>query len=148
MMNEPVASPVVRLDAEIAALRVEVRSITMMREETDRRYEQRFLAQEKAVSAALSAAEKAVERAEINAEKWRMNANEWRGAMDDRERNYVMKDSMDTRISALQKEVDALRLVATTQEGKGVGMEKMWGYILAAVTAAGAVGITVAFVSK
>ena len=69
---------------------------------SDRRYEERFLsqekavrealsAQEKAVSAALAAAEKAVAVAETNAEKWRANANEWRKAMDDREREFLSK---------------------------------------------------------
>jgi hypothetical protein len=57
----------------------------------DRRYEDRFNAQEKAVNAALAAAEKAVATAETNAEKWRMNANEWRAAMNDRERQFLSK---------------------------------------------------------
>lgn len=59
--------------------------------EADKRYEQRFVAQEKAVGAALSAAEKAVTLAEANAEKWRTNANEWREAMNDRERNFLSR---------------------------------------------------------
>ena len=79
----------------------------------DRRYEERFAARDKAVTEALAAAEKAVNAAlsasdkavnaamaatdkatvvaEINDEKWRKNANEWRGAMDDRERNFLSK---------------------------------------------------------
>ncbi len=57
----------------------------------DKRYDQRFNAQEKAVNSALAAAEKAVAVAETNAEKWRTNANEWRSAMNDRERNFLSK---------------------------------------------------------
>jgi hypothetical protein len=64
--------------------------------------DQRFQDQEKAVlaalasadkqvSAALMSAEKAVDRAEINAERWRNNANEWRGALSDRERDYLSR---------------------------------------------------------
>ena len=49
-------------------------------EETDKRYNQRFEAQEKAVSAA-----------EANSEKWRNNANEWRESMLDRERQFFSK---------------------------------------------------------
>lgn len=45
----------------------------------------------KAVDAALAAAEKAVNKAEANAEKWRDNANEWRGAMGDRERDFLTR---------------------------------------------------------
>lgn len=49
--------------------------------ERDRRYGERFAAQEKAIAVA-----------EMNAEKWRMNANEWREAMNDRERNFLSKN--------------------------------------------------------
>jgi len=69
-------------------------------EAADRRYEDRFNAQEKAVNAALAAAEKAVETAEHNAEKWRANANEWRSAMTDRERQFLSK-SMGLVVGAL-----------------------------------------------
>lgn len=60
-------------------------------EERDKRYEQRFIAQEKAVVAALASADKANMLAESNAEKWRTNANEWRSAMTDRERNFLSR---------------------------------------------------------
>ena len=60
-------------------------------QEADRRYEQRFELQDKAVTAALSAAKEAVSIAADNADKWRANANEWRTAMDDRERQFLSK---------------------------------------------------------
>lgn len=71
-------------------------------EANDKRYEERFAAQEKAVkdalaaqekavNAALAASEKAVSVAETNAERWRAGANEWRAAMNDRERNFLSK---------------------------------------------------------
>lgn len=59
--------------------------------EADKRYEQRFVAQEKATAAALAAADKANALSEANAEKWRTNANEWRQAMNDRERNFLSR---------------------------------------------------------
>ena len=51
----------------------------------------RFLEQEKAVQAALAAAEKAVLKKEEEVERWRQNANEWRGAMSDRERDFLTR---------------------------------------------------------
>lgn len=60
-------------------------------QEADRRYEQRFELQDKAVTAALAAAKEAVSIAADNADKWRANANEWRTAMDDRERQFLSK---------------------------------------------------------
>lgn len=48
--------------------------------EQEKRYEQRFKAQERAVQVA-----------ETAAEKWRNQANEWRAAMLDRERTFFSK---------------------------------------------------------
>ena len=45
----------------------------------------------KAVDAALVSAEKAVDKAETSAERWRNSANEWRGAMSDRERDFLTR---------------------------------------------------------
>ncbi len=53
--------------------------------------DQRFAEQEKATLVALQAAEKAVDKAEAAAERWRNNANEWRGAMGDRERDFLTR---------------------------------------------------------
>lgn len=63
-------------------------------EERGRQYEQRFQAQQEAVSAALAAAKEAVSTAEAHAEKWRLAANEWRGAMSDRERQFPTRKEL------------------------------------------------------
>lgn len=55
---------------------------------------QRFEDQDKAVKAALDSANKLVEQANENTRKWQENANEWRGAMTDRERQFVRKDEL------------------------------------------------------
>ena len=73
-----------------------------LREADDKRYEQRSADQEKAVNtalaaaktavdAALSAAALAVDKAERNTKDWQVAANEWRGAMSDRERQFVTR---------------------------------------------------------
>ena len=108
-------------------------------EGADTRYEQRFLAQEKAVrealaaqekavTAALTAAEKAVAVAERNAEEWRKGANEWRGSMTDRERNFVSRPEFDS----LKERLDR-------NEGAGKGVKDMWAWIIAAIMALAAV---------
>ena len=99
----------------------------------DKRYEDKFTgqdkavnaalaAQEKAVNAALAAAEKAVSVAERNAEEWRKGANEWRGSMTDRERNFVARTEFD----ALKERIDR-------SEGSGKGMKDLYGWIVAGV---------------
>lgn len=99
----------------------------------DKRYEERFkaqekavkdalAAQEKAVTAALAASEKAVSVAETNAEKWRANANEWRAAMTDRELKFVSS----TEYELLKERMDK-------QEGSSKGMRDLWGWIFGGV---------------
>jgi len=67
-----------------------------LREYVDRRFEDQvtavqaaLVAADKAVSAALIAQEKAVLKKEEEVERWRAAANEWRGAMSDRERDFL-----------------------------------------------------------
>jgi len=79
---------------DVASVKAEVLGLNRLLIEVDKRNAQQFAAQEKAVGAALAAAEKAVAVAERNAEKWRDNANEWRGAMTDKDRNFVTKATL------------------------------------------------------
>jgi hypothetical protein len=69
-----------------------------LKEYVDRRFDDQekavqaaLLAADKGVSAALASAEKAVDKAEAGSEKWRASANEWRGAMSDRERDFLTR---------------------------------------------------------
>lgn len=57
--------------------------------------------QEKAVSAALAAADKATLKAEEAAERHRVAQNEWRGAMNDRERNFITKSEVYSGVGAV-----------------------------------------------
>jgi hypothetical protein len=48
-------------------------------------------ADNEATKIALAAAKEAVQIAENNAEKWRQSANEWRGAMNDKDKNFITR---------------------------------------------------------
>lgn len=87
--------------------------------EHDRRFEQRFIAQEKAVQAALasasmavdkalSSAEKANDKYEADVERWRQANNEWRAAMLDRETKFVTNDTYNAAHIGLVTKVDDL----------------------------------------
>lgn len=91
-----------------------------MLEAIDRRYEQRFDAQEKAVIAALASAEKAKLVAERADEKWQDNANEWRGTISDRDKMY----GRQTDITTLKERVDKI-------EGSNRGRRDLAGWIVA-----------------
>jgi hypothetical protein len=82
------------LEVIVSALESEVCGLNRLLIEIDKRNAQQFVSQERAVAAGLAAAEKAVGVAERNAEKWRDNANEWRGAMTDKDRNFVTKNAL------------------------------------------------------
>lgn len=62
--------------------------------EKDRYWTGILAEKDKALNAALSTAKEAVGVAENNAEKWRSNANEWRGAMSDREKNFITRKEL------------------------------------------------------
>lgn len=109
--------------------------------ESDRRYEQRFEAQEKAVTAALASAALAVDRAEVNAERWRNNANEWRAAMTDREKNFMSRDQADSQFDALEKQITDLKRSRDASEGRMGGISAGWGYLV------GAIGLAAALVA-
>lgn len=70
--------------------------------ETLKEHFEKVLAErDKAITSALQSAEKAVQVAETNAEKWRQNANEWRGAMTDREKNFITRREVWIAVVAL-----------------------------------------------
>lgn len=112
--------------------------------ETDRRYEERFEGQEKAVAAALAAQEKAVaaalaaaalavDKAEANSEKWRANANEWRAAMNDRETAFPSKLEIDAKLNAIDKQIADLKKSRDSSEGRIGGVSASWGYLIGAI---------------
>src|SRR5687768_8375127 len=82
-------------------------TVTTLKQYVERRFEEQekavhaaLAAAEKAVQAALVSAKEAVDKAEKNVETWREASNEWRGAMNDRERNFVTKSEMRANLAA------------------------------------------------
>lgn len=66
-------------------------TLKALMDERDRRYTDVAQEREKAIALAVQSVERALTIAEASAEKWREAANEWRGAMEDRERNFISK---------------------------------------------------------
>jgi hypothetical protein len=86
--------------------------------EMDKRYCQRFEAQQAAVSAALTSSSAAVDKAEINAEKWRNNANEWRGAMNDKDKKVA--ETMMGRTEYRAEHENLMRRVDNLESAKDI----------------------------
>jgi len=100
--------------------------------ETDRRTEQRFADQEKAVSAALAAAEKAVLNASISAEKAVLKAegasekrfesvNEFRSALNDQTKSLITRTEVEQRAKASDDKMDTLTGRMDRLEGRSDG---------------------------
>src|SRR3989304_6667850 len=68
--------------------------------ESDRRYNERFNAQERAVEAALLSARSAVEKAEAESREWRRGSNEWRGAMSGKDARFLTREGGGGRFMA------------------------------------------------
>lgn len=88
-------------------------------------FEKLLLEKDKAINIALASAKEAVLVAETNSEKWRANANEWRGAMTDRERNFLTnsefiayKEAKDKELDKYVSEIKVLELWKSNQEGR------------------------------
>lgn len=119
--------------------------------EMDRRYEQRFeaqqvalrdalLAQEKAVTAALNAAERAVSKAELASERRFESINEFRGQLADqaatlmpRAETAVLLDSINERLATIEKRVDERAGALKGQETLRAVLLTTAGLLIAAI---------------
>lgn len=113
-------------------------------DERDRRYEQRFAAQEKATEVAVAGAREAGIKAENAIEKRLENTNEWRDAMNDRDRNLLPRQEYDRAHIDLEKRLEEYkkamdeRLSRITEhqkqnEGRALGLNAGWGYLVGAL---------------
>lgn len=102
------------------------RFFTTLMDANDKRYEQRFIAMEKATLAMISAADNALSKADATAVRDKAAANEWRAAMNDREKLFIARPEFAAEISNLQKKIEDL---AGTRLA---GMSAAWGIMLGA----------------
>jgi hypothetical protein len=118
----------------------------------DRRMLDLFIASEKAVASALVALEKtnqtelaaqraAVNKAEIAAEKRFEGVNEFRGQLADQQRTLMPRAEADAELRAIRESLSTLASRLDRSEGRGGGMNALYGYI------AGGVGIISAIVA-
>ena len=117
----------------------------------DRRYEQRFEAQQTATEAALmaqrdatvaaiQAADRAVLKAETAAERRFESVNEFRNTLADQQRNLIprsevqaMMSGFDTKLASLEKQIDR-------QTSERVGVRNAWGFVVGGIGVLLAIG--------
>jgi DNA-binding SARP family transcriptional activator len=105
--------------ATLDALVERVNALRTLIDERDVRYNQRFQAQQEALTAALSAAkeavaaallaaDRAVSKAELAAEKRFESVNEFRGALSDQTAKLLPRVEADARFSNLEEKINRL----------------------------------------
>jgi len=123
-------------DANLETSRLAREQLIILIEEHDKRYTQRFDAQQQAMSAALAAAEKAVSKAETASEKRFESVNEFRAALGDQTRDLMPRAEVEARFGSLTEKIDGPNGVMRRIErsaGRGAGLADGWGYLVGAV---------------
>lgn len=122
---------------------VEERLLTVI-EVNDRRYEQRFIDSQTAVSAALTAAtarsdtavatsKEAVQKAEAAAEKRFEGVNEFRETLADQQRNLMPRLESEQRMKTLEERIAKAETALISSVGAKAGGQQLWGWIVGAL---------------
>jgi len=106
-------------------IRGEIEAIHAVLSEREKRYEQRFLDQERAVNAALTAAKEAVDKAEKAQERRLDLLNEFRAQAADESAKYATKESQAPLVEKINELATSL---ARVQVGAG-----LFGAVLATI---------------
>ena len=119
--------------------------LTALIAELDRRDEQRFLAQEKAVEAALAAAKEAVLKAEAASERRFEAVNEFRAVLTDQSATFVTRTEVDQRLLSMGEKLEAVQGQLKEIGGLTLGSAGTRAALVSLVlVAASVVGIVVA----
>jgi hypothetical protein len=115
-----------------AIAREKIKALDGKLDERDRRYNERFTAQEGANHLALEAAEKAVLKAETAAERRFEGVNEFRQTLSDQARDFITRKEVEALLLGVNATLSRLDTANTANTGRGVGMGQLWGWVVAA----------------
>jgi hypothetical protein len=106
------------------------RELRVLIDEADKRYNQRFDAQEKAVAAALAAAKEAVVKAEAASEKRFDSVNEFRATLKDQQTLLIPRTEVDAKLKALSDRLDDVDARTRTIAGRIEAVTWVWGVVI------------------
>lgn len=112
-----------------------------MREGDNLRHEQRFVAQEKAVTNALASSKEAVTKADTASEKRFDSVNEFRQMVNDVVSRMMPRTEAESGMATNAEKIDALAARIDRTEGRSGGLSQGWGYLV------GAVGLLATFIA-
>ena len=131
--------------AEDIIARASIEALERVAAERDRRYTERFAAQEGANKLALEAAEKAVLKAENASEKRFEAVNEFRATLSDQAAAFITRKEVEALLQSVNGTLGRLEGQAATSAGRAGGMNLIWtliggggGLIVAALALVGA----------
>jgi hypothetical protein len=108
-------------------------------QERDQRYEQRFADLEKSLTVALAASEKAILKAETATEKRFEAVNEFRQTLSDQAAQFMTRAEAEAVNLRTTERIQELTDRTNRAEGRGVGLNAGWVYLLAGVAALGTI---------
>jgi hypothetical protein len=125
-------------DAHLAAMANERRSLLEERaarldgriDSTADRCTEGLAGLERQISVAMDGQQRAAAITEVQQAEWRKSANEWRGAMSDRDRLLVPRDTYDTMTVNQAAQLADLQARLTLAEGKAAGAASSLSLVL------------------
>lgn len=91
------------------------------------------------VALALAAADKAVTKAETANEKRFESVNEFRGTLADQAATLISRTEHDATVASLSEKLEDIKTRLDKSEGKGVGLNAGWLYLIGIIAALGTV---------
>ena len=116
--------------------RCDMEMYTSNRTSDQLRNEQRFIAQEKAVEAALSSAKTATEKAETAAERRFDSVNEFRAALSTQQSTYITRIEVKTTTDNQSSKIDTI----ASNQGACVTRVEMFSWVAVASVVGGVIG--------
>lgn len=108
----------------------------------------RFEAQEKAVTAALSAADRAVSKAEIASEKRFDSVNEFRSALADSARLLMPRAESEQSYKVLASKLEILEGRVNARDERGAGASQSWVVVGLVISVLANVALIFGFISR
>ena len=108
-------------------------------EERDRRYEERFNAQEKATLTALDAARTATSKAESAMERRLEGMNEFRAALTSQTAAFITREVFETRAKNMDLLIAAMREELAQTRGRGAGSVSSRALFFSVIAATGSI---------
>jgi hypothetical protein len=132
------------LDHMLALLDEKTQHLKEQMGAADKRYEERFLASQKAlelglaglireIQAALAAADRAVLKAEAATERRFESVNEFRGTLDNQQRTLIPRSEVDVMARGLEEKIAQITKMQDAQMAERLGIKGGWGYAVGVV---------------